>query len=44
MTPRRCEDFLQDMVNYAADAIDFVAGMDFAKYLPNSPNRCLQFC
>jgi uncharacterized protein with HEPN domain len=32
MTPRRPEDFLQDMVNYAEDAINFVAAMDFATF------------
>ena len=30
MTQRRPEDFLQDMVNYAEDAISFVADIDFA--------------
>ncbi len=35
MTPRRPEDFLQDMVNYAEDAINFVAGMDFASFEPD---------
>jgi uncharacterized protein with HEPN domain len=32
MTQRCPEDFLQDMVNYADDAIAFVADMDFATF------------
>ncbi|MEX0272579.1 DUF86 domain-containing protein [Leptolyngbyaceae cyanobacterium UHCC 1019] len=32
MTPRSAADFLQDMVNYADDATNFVAGMDFATF------------
>ncbi|NJR66522.1 MAG: DUF86 domain-containing protein [Leptolyngbyaceae cyanobacterium CRU_2_3] len=32
MTQRRPEDFLQDMVNYAEDARNFVADMDFASF------------
>jgi len=32
MTQRLPEDFLQDMVNYAEDATNFVADMDFATF------------
>ena len=32
MTERRPEDFLQDMVNYADDATNFVADLDFATF------------
>jgi uncharacterized protein with HEPN domain len=32
VTQRRPEDFLQDMVNYADDATNFVADLDFATF------------
>jgi len=32
MTQRRPEDFLQDMVDYADDAMNFIADMDFATF------------
>ena len=32
MTERRSEDFLQDRVNYADDATNFVADVDFATF------------
>jgi uncharacterized protein with HEPN domain len=36
--PRSSQDYLQDIVNYADDAMNFVVGMDFVALLDEGMN------